>query len=74
MRDFLDALRAGTQPACPIAEGWKSTATVQLGMIAYHSAQAIPFDAAAVAIPGNKDAHAMLQREYRVPWRHPWKG
>ncbi len=74
IKDFLDSVRTGKQPSCQISDGWKSTTTVQLGMIAYHTAQAIQFDAAAVAIPGNKMAHAMLKREYRKPWRHPWKG
>lgn len=74
VKDFLDAVRSGKQPSCQIADGWSSTATVQLGMIAYHTAQAIQFDAASVGIPGNKEAHAMLKREYRKPWQHPWKG
>lgn len=74
MRDFLDAVRAGRQPACPIEEGWKSTTTVQLGMIAYHTGDTISFDPGAIAISGNKQAHAMLKREYRKPWKHPWKG
>jgi predicted dehydrogenase len=74
MKDFLDALRAERQPSCPIEEGWKSTTTVQLGMVAYESGQTIDFDARTVAIPGNKTAHAMLQRAYRKPWIHPWKG
>ncbi|MCW5963910.1 MAG: Gfo/Idh/MocA family oxidoreductase [Bryobacterales bacterium] len=74
VKDFLDCVRAGKQPSCQIADGWESTATVQLGMIAYHTAQAIKFDAASVTIPGNKEAQAMLKREYRKPWQHPWKG
>ncbi|MCU0227981.1 MAG: Gfo/Idh/MocA family oxidoreductase [Bryobacterales bacterium] len=74
VRNFLDAVRAGKQPSCQIADGWNSTTTVHLGMVAYHTGQAIQFDANAVAIPGNKEAHAMLKREYRAPWRHPWKG
>jgi predicted dehydrogenase len=73
MKDFLDAVRADRQPACPIEEGWKSTTTVQLGMVAYDSGQAIDFDAGKVAIPGNKTAHGLLQRAYRTPWKHPWK-
>ena len=74
MRDFLEAVREKRQPACPIEEGWKSTATVQLGMVAYDVKRAIQFDAAAAAIPGDAKAHALLKREYRKPWQHPWNG
>lgn len=74
MRDFVNAVRTKSRPACPIEEGWKSTATVQLGMIAYDVGRTIEFDAAAVAIPAGPEAHALLKREYRKPWVHPWKG
>jgi predicted dehydrogenase len=74
MRDFLSALRSGKQPACPIEEGWRSTATVQLGMIAYETGQPIAFDEKTVSIKGNTQAQGMLKREYRKPWVHPWKG
>lgn len=74
MRDFVNAVRTKSQPACPIEEGWKSTATVQLGMIAYDVGRAIQFDAAAVAIPADREAHALLKRDYRKPWVHPRKG
>lgn len=74
MRDFLEALRGERQPACPIEEGWRSTATVQLGMIAYHAGRTIAFDEASISISGNTEAQALLKREYRKPWEHPWKG
>jgi hypothetical protein len=74
MRDFVNAVREKKQPACPIEEGFRSTATVQLGMIAYDVKRAIEFDAAKIAVPGNPQAQALLKREYRKPWVHPFKG
>lgn len=73
LRDFVNAIREKRQPACPIEEGFRSTATVQLGMVAYDVKRAIEFDAAKLAIPGNPQAHALLKREYRKPWVHPFK-
>jgi hypothetical protein len=43
-------------------------------MIAYDVKRAIEFDAAKNAIPGNPQAQALLKREYRKPWVHPFKG
>jgi predicted dehydrogenase len=74
MADFLQAVRERRQPSCPIEEGHLSTTTVQLGMIAYESATVVRWDAAVEAVADNAPAAALLKREYREPWRHPWTG
>lgn len=73
MTDFLRAVRGRQAPACPIDEGYRSTATVQLGMIAYESATVVDWDAEREVVANNPAAEALLKREYRPPWRHPWK-
>lgn len=74
MRDFLDAVRAGRQPACPLEDGAMSTVAVQLAMIAYESASRVEWDPVRWEIQGNPAAARLLKREYRKPWVHPYKG
>lgn len=74
MADFLDAVRTRRRPTCPIDDAYQSTATVQLGMIAYESGTPVAWDAAKEEIPGNEAAAKLLKREYREPWKHPYTG
>jgi predicted dehydrogenase len=74
MADFLDAVRQRRQPHCPIIEGYQSTATVQLAMISYESGTTVHWDDQQEEIPNNPAASALLKREYRHPWKHPFAG
>lgn len=71
MRDFLTAVRERKQPACPIDEGFRSTATVKLAMIAYETETVVRWDESQGDVLDNPAARALLKREYRAPWRHP---
>ncbi len=78
MADFLRVVRqnrSAVAPAgltsCPIEEGYASTATVKLAMIAYETGSKITWDAAGEQIVGNAEAAKLLKREYRAPWKHP---
>jgi predicted dehydrogenase len=73
MVDFLAAVRSRKPPACTIDDAFRSTATVQLGMIAYETGSPIRWDAAAEQIPNNPAAASLLKREYRKPWAHPYR-
>jgi predicted dehydrogenase len=72
MADFLTAVRTRKQPSCRIADAYKSTAAVQLAMIAYETGTSVAWDAAREAIAGNTAASALLKRDYRTPWKHPY--
>lgn len=72
MANFLDCVRTRQQPACPVEEGFQSTTTVQLAMIAYESNSVLRWDARQEQIPDNPAA-ALLKREYREPYVHPYK-
>ncbi|MFA5190739.1 MAG: Gfo/Idh/MocA family oxidoreductase [Verrucomicrobiia bacterium] len=74
MADFLDAVRSRKQPSCQIEDAYQSTATVKLAMIAYDTGAKIAWDAASEQIVGNTAAGGLLKRDYRAPWRHPWRG
>ena len=72
MADFLDAVRSRRKDvACRPEDGYFSTATVQLGMIAYHAGAKITWDPQREEIVDNPTASKMLKREYRAPWVHP---
>lgn len=73
MADFLNAVRTREKPSCLIEDAWKSTATVQLGMIAFESGSTVTWDDAAKAIPDNPKAAELLLRPYRAPWVHPYQ-
>lgn len=74
MANFLECVRTRQQPACPIEEGFKATATVQLGMIAYESNSVVQWDEQTEQIVDNPEAAKLLKREYRAPYVHPYQG
>ncbi|QDV64148.1 Gfo/Idh/MocA family protein [Crateriforma conspicua] len=73
MANFLAAVRGQESLACPIEQGFRSTATVQLGMVAYESGTTVHFDPKTLNVKGNDDAAALLRREYRAPYQHPYQ-
>jgi len=74
MADFLDAVRNKRQGSCPMEEGYRSTATVKLAMIAYDVGARITWDEKAEQIVDPPEARALLKRDYRAPWKHPYRG
>lgn len=74
MADFLEAVRSRKQPSCPIEEGYRSTTTVKLAMIAYEVGAKIVWDAKSEQIIGHPEANRLLKREYLSPWQHPYRG
>jgi len=73
MADFLKCVRTRQQPACTVDEAHRSTTTVQLGMIAYESNSVVRWDEAAEQIVDNPAAAALLKRDYRPPYKHPYR-
>ena len=74
MAEFLEAVRTRKQPSCAPEDGYRSTATVQLGMIAYETASTVEWDNATEQIVDNPVASTLLKRDYRAPWEHPFAG
>lgn len=71
MRDFLDAVRQRRPASISTLEGHLSTTAVQLAMIAHETGTRLEWDAARGVLTGPAAAQALLQREYRAPWRRP---
>ena len=71
---FLDAVRENKPTTCTPADAFKSTATVQLAMIALANGCKINWDDEKNEIINNPDASRLLKRNYRPPWKHPYEG
>ena len=74
MANFLKCLRTRQAPVCTVADALQSTTAVKLAMIAYETGRRIEFDPATMTIRDSREANALLRREYRAPWRHPFAG
>jgi predicted dehydrogenase len=74
MEDFLTAVKTRQQPLVTPEEGFRSSSTVQLAMIAYEVGEKLRWDAPAQSIIDNPRAQAMMKREYRASWKHPYQG
>jgi hypothetical protein len=71
--DFLKAVKARDKSllSCNIEDAFQSTATVQLAMISYYTGTAVKWDASKKIIVDNKNASALLAREYRGKYKRP---
>ncbi|MBN2562466.1 MAG: Gfo/Idh/MocA family oxidoreductase [Phycisphaerae bacterium] len=74
MTEFLNAVRTHKAPGCTIEEGYRSTVTVKLAMIAYDVGARIAWDEKTEQITNSPTAAALLKRPYREPWKHPYAG
>jgi predicted dehydrogenase len=69
--EFLEAVRTRKRPSSSIDDAARSTACVQLAMIAYKTGSRVAWDDARGETTGNAAAVALLRREYRAPYVHP---
>jgi predicted dehydrogenase len=72
--EWLEAVRTRGKVSCPPEDAYRSTAAVQLAMIAQKAGGRVDWDASTEHLLGNPKAAALVKREYRGPWVHPWKG
>jgi predicted dehydrogenase len=71
LQNFLDCIRSGRQPNADARIAHLSCALVHLGEIAYRTERVLHFDAKNETITNDKEANAMLTKEYRKPWEMP---
>jgi len=67
--EFLESVRTRKAPSCSIEDAARSTACVQLAMIAYKTGARVAWDDTRGTASG--PASALLKREYRAPYKHP---
>jgi predicted dehydrogenase len=74
MAAFLESVRTRRPPTVTVEDAHASTATVQLGAIAYETGTRVQWDPSSEQVADNPAASALLRRAYRGPWRHPHAG
>ena len=72
IQNWLEAVRARKPAAVFPEEGFRSTATVQLAMIAYKTGSRVVWEKQQEQILNNPAAAKLLKREYRTPYTHPY--
>ena len=72
MAEFLNAVRTRQPAGCQIEDAYASTTAVKLAMIAYDTGSKLTWEAQQEHITGNPTASALLKRDYRQPWKHPY--
>ncbi len=73
MRDFIQAVQKQDKAliSCPVEEGAKSTACVQLAMISHYTNSDVHWDQASKTIKNNVEAESLLARPYREGYVRP---
>lgn len=72
MRNFLDAIKRGTQPICDVETGRQSDALCQLAHIAVNQGHKLQWDSQAERFVNDPSANAMLKpRPPRGEWKLP---
>ncbi|MCG8310302.1 MAG: Gfo/Idh/MocA family oxidoreductase [Cytophagales bacterium] len=69
IRNFLDCVKSGEEPLCPLEEGHRSTSFAHLANIALEVGGRIEWDAKNEKITNNENANDLLYYEYRKPWK-----
>jgi hypothetical protein len=72
--EFAQGIRKKTNAGITntLEEAQKTTACVIYGDMAFRTQSNLVIDAATMDIKNNKEAQAMLKREYRPPYQHPY--
>jgi predicted dehydrogenase len=71
LQNFLDCVRSGKQPNADALTAHLTCALVHLGEVAYRTERVLRFDPKAEAVINDKEADALLTKEYRKPWGLP---
>jgi len=68
-RNWFEAIRARSRPACDVAVGCQSTIVSHLGCIAYWTGRALKWDPAHDQFLADDEANRLRSRAMREPWR-----
>lgn len=70
--NFLECVRARTEPVCPVSDAHCITSVAHLANAAFRSGRSsVSFDAATECIVNAPDANALLLPSFRAPWILP---
>ncbi len=68
-QNFVDAVKARTQPESNLAYAREMTLPMHLALISYRLGRALQWDAAAEQFVNDAEANTLLHREYRQQWK-----
>jgi predicted dehydrogenase len=71
LQNFLDSIRNNRAPTADARTAHLSCALVHLGEIAYRTQRVLHFDPKTETIQNDREASALLTKEYREPWAMP---
>jgi predicted dehydrogenase len=74
MLNFLDAIENNKRPVADIEEGHISTASCILANLSMQLGRPLSYDPRLRIVKNDPEATALLQRNYRKPWIHPFPG
>jgi len=69
IRNFLDCVKSRAKCNCDLETGHRSTSFAHLANLALSVRSRIEWDAKNERITNNKQASAMMDYEYRAPWK-----
>lgn len=72
MQNFLQAIENKTKPISDIEQGHISTASSIMANLSMNLGRSLQYDPVKKIITGDREATAMLKRNYRAGWKHPW--
>ena len=67
-KNFVDHVRARTEPSPNIQTGTRASAICCIGNVAYWTGRKLKWDAKTWSFPGDAEANKYLFRPYRKPW------
>jgi hypothetical protein len=69
--NFLDCIRTRKRPVADVEIGYRSVSACLTGVIAYRLGRKVRWDAKGETFPNDREAQAMMTKQYRAPWALP---
>jgi len=69
-KNFLECIKSRELPICDVEIGHRSATVCHLGNMVARLGRPVKWDPATETCPGDAEAQAMTDREYRAPWMH----
>lgn len=69
IRNFLDCIKTGKEPLCPLEEGHRSTSFAHLANISLKLQQRLEWDPVKERFTNSNQANQLLGYDYRFPWK-----
>lgn len=69
-KNFLECIKSRELPICDVEIGHRSATVCHLGNMVARLGRPVKWDPVTETCPGDAEAQAMTDREYRAPWLH----